>query len=98
MANRRSFLCLVWVGVALTGGTPTAQDVNAILRTVGTTIGADNLRCLTYSGTGYVGAVGQNYTPRDDWPRIELASYTKTVNFDAKSAREEQVRRQGTFP
>jgi glyoxylase-like metal-dependent hydrolase (beta-lactamase superfamily II) len=31
-------------------------------------------------------------------PRIQLASYTKTVNFDTKSAREEQVRRQGTFP
>ena len=45
-----------------------------------------------------MGIVGQNYTPRDDWPRVELASYTKTVNFDAKSAREEQVRRQGSFP
>jgi glyoxylase-like metal-dependent hydrolase (beta-lactamase superfamily II) len=98
MAGTRSLLCSVSVVVALTGGTPTAQDVNAILRTVGTTIGADNLRCVTYSGSGYVGAVGQNYTPRDDWPRVELASYTKTVNFDAKSAREEQVRRQGTFP
>jgi hypothetical protein len=98
MASKRSLLCLVSVVVAMTGGTPTAQDVNAILQTVGKTIGADNLRCVTYSGSGYVGAVGQNYTPRDDWPRIELASYTKTVNFDAKSAREEQVRRQGTFP
>ncbi len=86
------------VGLALTSGTPAAQDVNAVLRTVGAAIGADNLRCLTYSGSGYVGAVGQNYTPRDDWPRIELAAYTKTVNFDAKSAREEQLRRQGTFP
>src|SRR6185436_9620104 len=37
-------------------------------------------------------------TPRDDWPRVELASYTKTVNFDAKSAREEQVTRQGSNP
>ncbi len=44
------------------------------------------------------GSRGTELHPRDDWPRIELASYTKTVNFDTKSAREEQVRRQGSFP
>jgi glyoxylase-like metal-dependent hydrolase (beta-lactamase superfamily II) len=83
--------------IALTA-TGTAQDTKAVLQAVAKNIGADTLRCLTYSGSGYVGAVGQNYTPRDDWPRVELATYSKTVNFDTKSAREEQVRRQGSFP
>ena len=69
-----------------------------MLQAVATNIGADSLRCVTYSGAGYLGIIGQNYTPRDDWPRVELASYRKTVNFDAKSAREEQVTRQGTNP
>ena len=98
MAGRLSLLCLLSILVALTGGTVAAQDAKAVLQAVAKTIGAEHLRCVTYSGSGYVGAVGQNYTPRDDWPRVELASYTKTVNFETKSAREEQVRRQGTFP
>ena len=75
-----------------------AQDVKSVLQAVAKNIGADNLRCVTYSGSGYVGIVGQNFSPRDDWPRVELASYTKTINFDAKSAREDQVRRQGNNP
>jgi glyoxylase-like metal-dependent hydrolase (beta-lactamase superfamily II) len=93
-------LVLPVVLVALSGDTPAAQSssAQAVLQAVATNIGAANLRCITYSGRGYVGAVGQNFTPRDDWPRIELASYTKSVDFDARSSREEQLRRQGSFP
>jgi glyoxylase-like metal-dependent hydrolase (beta-lactamase superfamily II) len=98
MASKLSLPCLVFVVISLTVAGGSAQDVKAVLQTVTRNIGAENLKCLTYSGRGYVGIVGQNYTPRDDWPRVELASYTKTVNFDAKSAREEQIRRQGSFP
>jgi glyoxylase-like metal-dependent hydrolase (beta-lactamase superfamily II) len=88
-------LCLLLVTI---GGAPVAQDAKTVLQTVARTIGADGLQCLTYSGSGYVGTVGQNYTPRDDWPRVELASYAKTIDFASRSAREEQVRRQGSFP
>ena len=98
MAGKFSRLCIVVISLALTGGTAAAQDVKAVLQAVAKNIGADNLRCITYSGSGYVGAVGQNVTPRDDWPHVELASYTKVVNFDTRSGREEQVRRQGTYP
>lgn len=100
MVRKLSRLCPLLVLIALTVGAPTAQDqgAKAVLQTVARNIGAENLRCVTYSGSGYVGIVGQNYTPRDDWPRVELASYTRTVDFDAQSAREEQVRRQGSFP
>ena len=98
MPRRLSLLCLVLIPTALVRPTLAAQDAKAVLQAVAANIGADTLRCVTYSGAGYLGIVGQNYTPRDDWPRVELASYTKTVNFDAKSAMEEQVTRQGTNP
>jgi glyoxylase-like metal-dependent hydrolase (beta-lactamase superfamily II) len=98
MAGKLSLLCLLLMQTTLTYRTLAAQDGKALLQAVARNIGADTLQCVTYSGTGYVGIVGQNYTPRDDWPRVELASYTKTVNFDAKSGREEQVTRQGTNP
>ena len=98
MARMLPLLYLLLILVALTAGTVAAQDAKAVLQAVAKNIGADDLRCITYSGSGYIGAVGQNYTPRDDWPRVELATYTKSINFDTKSAREEQVRRQGNFP
>jgi len=98
MRVKRSLLCLLAIDAALMGGAPAAQDAKAVLQAVARNIGADTLRCITYSGSGYVGIVGQNYTPRDDWPRLELANYTKTVNFETRSAREEQVRRQGNNP
>jgi glyoxylase-like metal-dependent hydrolase (beta-lactamase superfamily II) len=98
MATKLGLLCGMSVLISLTSSPVAAQDAKAILQSVARNIGADGLRCVTYSGSGYVGAVGQNFTPRDDWPRIELASFTKTVNFETKSAREEQVRRQGSFP
>ena len=100
MASARSRLCLSFLVAVLISAHPTAQapDVKAVLQAVAANIGATDLRCVTYSGNGWVGAVGQNFTPRDDWPRIELASYTKTINFDARSSREEQVRRQGSYP
>jgi hypothetical protein len=98
MAGKLALLFLLLIQITLTNRTLTAQDAKALLQAVARNIGADSLQCVTYSGTGYVGIVGQNYTPRDDWPRVELASYTKTVNFDAKTGREEQVTRQGTHP
>ncbi len=98
MSRRLLLLCLALIPTALAGPRLAAQDAKAVLRAVEKNIGADSLRCITYSGAGYVGIVGQNYTPRDDWPRVELASYKKTVNFDTRSAREEQVTRQGTYP
>ena len=98
MSRRLSLLCLGLIPAALTGPTLTAQDAKAVLQAVAKNIGADSLRCVTYSGAGYLGIVGQNYTPRDDWPRVELASYKKTVDFETGSAREEQVTRQGTNP
>jgi glyoxylase-like metal-dependent hydrolase (beta-lactamase superfamily II) len=98
MTKKFSLLCLLLALVARTGDRLTAQGAKAILQTVAKNIGADNMRCLTYSGSGWAGAVGQNFTPRDDWPRVELASYTRTINFETRSAREEQVRRQGSYP
>lgn len=98
MARTGWLVCLFSALTAITSRSLAAQDARSVLQTVAENIGAHNLRCLTYGGIGYVGAVGQNYTPRDDWPRVELASYTKTVNFEARSAREEQVRRQGSYP
>ena len=64
-------------------------------------IGADALRCVTLSGTGYAGMVGQQRLndKNVDWPRGEpLANYTRTMNWDARTMKEEFDRKPGLNP
>lgn len=60
-------------------------------------MGVTGLKSIQYSGTGWWGAVGQNYSPELDWPRTEIKSYTRTIDFESKSAKEEIVRVQGDY-
>lgn len=43
-------------------------------------------------------AVGQNFTPNEDWPRFEVINYSRTIDYQNRSSREEYVRRQGAYP
>jgi glyoxylase-like metal-dependent hydrolase (beta-lactamase superfamily II) len=55
------------------------------------------VKTIQYSGsTGYVSAVGQNYSPAHDWPANQLTSYTRTIDYEAKSSKEELTLKQGT--
>jgi metallo-beta-lactamase superfamily protein len=92
--------------LTLTAGTARAQmmarehpplkqgyvDPRSVLEAAAKNIGLDKLKCVTYSGSGYVGAIGQNRAPMDDWPKVQT-KLTKTINYEAKTAREEQLRK-----
>src|SRR6266446_10437166 len=94
-------LCLFTVTLAVTlvtGITLRAQDARAVLRSASDAMGAANVKTIQYSGTGMMAAVGQAYSPQDDWPRFEVTRYTRTIDYDAKSSREEFTRRQGNNP
>jgi hypothetical protein len=83
----------------LLSGTAAAQDAKGMLQAAVKAMGTDSLKCLTYSGGGgYVGIVGQGFSPADDWPKVELASFSRNINYDARAMREEQTRRQGNYP
>jgi glyoxylase-like metal-dependent hydrolase (beta-lactamase superfamily II) len=74
-----------------------AQTTQEVLQAAARNLGADNLRCITYTGRGYVGLVGQTFDIRNDWPRVELANYSRTINYDARTSREERTLRQGNY-
>ncbi|MBI2185606.1 MAG: MBL fold metallo-hydrolase [Acidobacteria bacterium] len=84
--------------LALVVGGVGAQDARAVLQAVAKNIGADNLTSMQISGTGWNAAPGQSYTPADDWPKFEITSYTKAIDFGARFAREQVTRRQGNYP
>src|ERR1044072_4211179 len=105
MAKRFS---LVIALVALMGGAQGAQqfrpgyvDPAPILAAAAKEIGEANLKCITFSGTGYSGAVGQAFESavNIDWPRIDaLANYTRTINFETRTSKEEFDRKPGRNP
>jgi glyoxylase-like metal-dependent hydrolase (beta-lactamase superfamily II) len=80
---------------------PGYVDPEPILAAAAKAIGTDNLKCVTISGTAYDGAVGQQREAGKnvDWPRIDsLAGYTRTMNWDARTMKEEFDRKPGLAP
>jgi glyoxylase-like metal-dependent hydrolase (beta-lactamase superfamily II) len=84
--------------VVLMGGSLRAQDARAVLRAASAAMGADKVKTIQYSGTGWNAAVGQSFSPEEDWPRFEVTRYTRTIDYDGKTSREELTRRQGNNP
>ena len=76
-----------------------AQDARAVLQAVSKNIGADSLTTLQISGTtGWSSAPGAAHSPADDWPRFELTSYMKQIDFSARFLREQLTRQWGRYP
>jgi glyoxylase-like metal-dependent hydrolase (beta-lactamase superfamily II) len=79
-------------------GRAAAQDARALLEAADKTLGASKVNSITYTGTGYSGYLGQNFTVVDDWPRVDLKSWSQTIDYVGRSAKEEAVRVQGKNP
>jgi glyoxylase-like metal-dependent hydrolase (beta-lactamase superfamily II) len=72
-----------------------AQEVNPVLVDVAKTMGAIDLKALQYTGSGSTFAPGQSPAPGAPWPRFNAKSYTRMVNYETVSMRDEIVRTQG---
>src|SRR5688572_26334403 len=98
MAKRLLVLFVALTSVLTIVDTTFAQDVRAVLQAAAKNMGADGLRTIEISGTGMNAAVGQSFAPATDWPRFEITSYTRTIDYENRSAREQITRRQGNYP
>jgi glyoxylase-like metal-dependent hydrolase (beta-lactamase superfamily II) len=79
-------------------GPAAAQDAKALLQAADRAINASATKSVQYSGTGWIAAPGQSYAIDGDWPRFELPSYTKTIDYGSRSGKEEYARAQGNYP
>lgn len=80
---------------------PGYVDPEPILAAVSQEIGELDLQCITYSGTGYSGAVGQTFenAVNIDWPRIgSMANYTRSINWETGTSIETFEREPGLSP
>src|SRR2546426_4533062 len=98
MRRRLCILVVVFL-LMVSGGLGLAQepDARTLLETALKAMGGENLKSIQYSGTtGYVAAVGQNYSPAHDWPSNQLTTYTRTIDYEARSSNEDYTLKQGT--
>ena len=79
---------------------PGFVDPAPVLAAASAAIGEQNLRCVTFSGTGYSGPVGQTFENAVgvDWPRSEMAGYTRTINWETGTSKETFDRKPGNNP
>jgi glyoxylase-like metal-dependent hydrolase (beta-lactamase superfamily II) len=80
------------VAVAGCGG---SKDAASVVRDAQSAMG--NVTSIQYSGTGMNAFFGQALTAGEEWPRRDLASYTKTINYEQRSARDELNFAQAVF-
>ena len=75
-----------------------AQDARATLESAARALGAPGLKSIEITGSGSSFALGQSYVPGAPWPRFNLKSFTRTVNYETASMRDDLVRTQGEDP
>src|SRR5215470_280511 len=69
-----------------------AQDNRAALETVEKALGATGLKSIEIQGGGTFFWAGQSYTAGQAYPQFTVRSFTRTVNYDTASLRDEMVR------
>src|SRR5712691_7055538 len=83
---------VMFVVVGLMPRLGNGQEAKAVLEGVAKAMG--DVKSLQYTGSGANFAFGQNVSPGTPWPRFNVKSYTRMVNYDTPAMRDEIVRTQ----
>jgi glyoxylase-like metal-dependent hydrolase (beta-lactamase superfamily II) len=87
-----------WIrfGLAIAlAGAALAQDAKTVLQDAAKAMGSP--KTIVYGGTGFNGFFGQAVQPGFSWPQRELTGYTRSINYEQKSAKEEFVFKEQVF-
>jgi glyoxylase-like metal-dependent hydrolase (beta-lactamase superfamily II) len=100
MTKRISILLLGTAPIAFAAmfATAAAQDAGTLLQAADRAMGASAVSSIQYSATGWMRPVGQSFAADDDWPRLDLKSYSATIDYGSRSGKEEYVQIQGNNP
>jgi len=94
----RTTLALTLAALLLFPVSGFAQDGRAALERAAVALGAASLRSIELSASGVNFQVGQSFTPAAPWPRFNVKSLKRSINYETASLRDEFVRTQGEDP
>jgi glyoxylase-like metal-dependent hydrolase (beta-lactamase superfamily II) len=86
MLKRIGMACALFF---LCAAAASAQDAKTVLQAAQKAMG--DVTSIQYSGTGHLNFFGQAWVPNAPWPSTNLTSYTKTIDYSAKSAKEDLI-------
>ena len=69
-----------------------AQDATAVLRKASAVMGAEQLNTLRYSGAGGGASFGQAFKPGEAWPKLNISSYVRQLDYQAGAIHEDVMR------
>jgi glyoxylase-like metal-dependent hydrolase (beta-lactamase superfamily II) len=75
-----------------------AQDGRAGLEAVANALGATSLKTIEIQGGGTMFQVGQSQTPGMAWPQFNVRTFTRALNYDTASLRDEILRTRALEP
>ena len=68
------------------------DDARTVLQKADQAMGGNGLKTLRYSGSGSANAFGQAYRPGMPWPRQNLTSFSRLLDYENGALREEAAR------
>jgi glyoxylase-like metal-dependent hydrolase (beta-lactamase superfamily II) len=75
-----------------------AQDAKSVIAGASKAMGADSLKTVEYSGSGFDFAFGQAPNPSLPWPKFIDKTYTRQINFETPASKMDRIRMQGENP
>lgn len=75
-----------------------AQDAKTVIDSAAKAMGVENLGSIRYTGSGLNYALGQAVNPSSPWPKFNVKSYERIIDFDAGATSQTMVRTQGENP
>ena len=94
---RKAQIIVLLVIAASSSAAQTPKGGDAIERAA-QAIGADGLTSIKYSGSGFNFALGQSVRPFAPWPKFNVKSYERAIDYNTATSREEMVRTQFENP
>jgi glyoxylase-like metal-dependent hydrolase (beta-lactamase superfamily II) len=94
----RTLVPLLTAVLLLSPITAHTQDSGAALEAVAKALGATSLKSIEIQGSGVTFQVGQSYAPGMPWPQFNVRSFTRVVNYETASLRDEILRTRALEP
>jgi glyoxylase-like metal-dependent hydrolase (beta-lactamase superfamily II) len=88
----RRALVLVPAAAVLLAACAHRNDAATVLRQADQAMGGTQLKTLRYAATGTGATFGQAWQPGDTWPRINIPTYTRWLDYENAALREDTVR------
>jgi glyoxylase-like metal-dependent hydrolase (beta-lactamase superfamily II) len=82
--------------MALSAGIASAQEAKTVLQSATKAMG--DVKSIQFSGTGHLEQLGQAFSPGTAWPETIVTSYTKTIDYASRTAKEELTRTEPNPP